>query len=200
MRIPVTASPGEVPRGHEPLSRNWWAVALRGAIALIAGIVCLAMPGVTLVTILILAAAYFLADGVLSIIATVRAARRHERWWPFVIEGLLDLAAGVAIIVWPGISLVAFTYLVAVWAIFTGVIMAMGAGMYGGGWARWLLGLGGVLSVLLGVIMIAQPAAGVLALIGIFAAYLLMFGAVLLSFGLWLRNHQHLPAAPAMAE
>ena len=200
MRIPASAPPGEVPRGHEPLSRNWWAVALRGAIALLAGILCLVLPGVTLVTLLILAAAYFIADGVFSIIAAVRAARKHERWWPFVIEGLLDLAAAVAIIVWPGISLVAFAYLVAVWAIFTGVVMAFGAGAYGGGWARWLLGIGGLLSIVLGVIMIAQPAAGVYALVGIFAAYLLMFGAVLLSFGFGLRNHRQMPATPAMAQ
>jgi uncharacterized membrane protein HdeD (DUF308 family) len=179
------------------LSRNWWAVGLRGLAALIFGVLAIVLPGVTLVTLVLLLSAYFIADGVLAIIAAVRAARQHGRWWPFIVEGLADIVAGAAIFLWPGLSILALMYLLAIWAIFTGVVMVIGGTGIGTGAPRWLLLLAGALSVVLGVMMIAQPALGVLALAWWVGAYGIFFGALLLALAGWLRRRRDDAAQPA---
>jgi uncharacterized membrane protein HdeD (DUF308 family) len=168
------------------LYRNWWAVALRGLLALTFGVIAFVWPSVTLVTLVILVAAYFIADGVFAIVAAVRAARRHGKWWPFILEGVINIAAGVVIAAWPQISVYALMYVLAIWAIFTGVLMFIAGGGIGRGTPRWLLLLAGILSVVLGVLMISQPAAGVLALAWWVGAYVIGFGALLLGLAVWL--------------
>jgi uncharacterized membrane protein HdeD (DUF308 family) len=177
------------------LCRNWWAVAIRGVAALLFGILAIALPGVTLLTLVVLLSAYFVIDGVFAIVAGVRAARQGERWWPFVLEGVANIGVGVVIFLLPQISVLALMYLLAIWAIFTGVVMAFGGGTFTTGAPRWLLIIGGALSVLLGVMMIGQPSLGLLALAWWVGSYGIMFGVVLLSLALWLRNNQ-MPAQP----
>ena len=103
------------------LARNWWAIALRGAFAILFGIAALLLPAVTLAALVLLFAAYMLADGVLAIIAAVGAARRHERWGWLAFEGIADLIAGAIAFFWPLITVLAFVFLMAIWAIVTGV-------------------------------------------------------------------------------
>src|SRR2546422_2075830 len=76
------------------LTRNWWALALRGILAILLGLAAIVLPGVTLAVLITLFGAYALVDGVLAIIAGVRAAERHERWWSPVLKGLAGIAAG----------------------------------------------------------------------------------------------------------
>jgi uncharacterized membrane protein HdeD (DUF308 family) len=192
-RLRDSAAPGNT-IAHV-LSRNWWVVGLRGAFAILFGVLALAWPGVTILTLVILFAAYMLADGVLAIVAGVRAVRRHERWWPFLLEGLANLAAGVIAILWPGITLLAMVYLLGIWAIVSGVLMAFPDFSGRRPVGSWLLVVGGVLSVILGVIVISQPIAGVLVLITWVAAYALAFGVILLILAFRLRQTGH--AAPA---
>ena len=180
------------------LCRNWWAVGIRGLAALLFGILAIALPGVTLLTLVILLSAYFIIDGAFAIVAGVRAARQGERWWPFVLEGIANIGVGVVIFLLPEISVLALMYLLAIWAIFTGVVMAFGGGTFTTGAPRWLLIIGGALSVLLGVMMIGQPSLGLLALAWWVGSYGIMFGVVLLSLALWLRNNQTTePVAPS---
>src|ERR1700674_477543 len=105
------------------LARNWWAVALRGVFAILLGIFALLMPGVTLAALVLLFAAYMLVDGIFTIVAAVRAARRHERWGWLVLEGIADLAAGAVAFLWPLLTVVAFVFLMAAWAIVSGALL-----------------------------------------------------------------------------
>src|ERR1700738_4736117 len=104
------------------LARNWWALALRGIIAVIFGLVALLMPGLTLFALIIVYGAYALVDGVFTIVAAVRAAGEHERWWVLLLEGLLGIAAGIIAFVWPGLTALVLLYIIAAWAIVTGVL------------------------------------------------------------------------------
>ena len=90
------------------LARNWWAIALRGVIGILFGIVAFALPGATMLSLVLLFSAYMLVDGVLAIIAAVRAARQHERWGLLVLEGVVDIATAAIAFVWPGITVLAF--------------------------------------------------------------------------------------------
>jgi uncharacterized membrane protein HdeD (DUF308 family) len=189
-RSPDSGGAPQSERARAVLTRNWWAVGIRGVAALLFGVLAIALPGVTLLTLVILLSAYFIIDGVFAIIAGVRAARQGERWWPFVLEGIANIAVGVVIFLLPQISVLALMYLLAIWAIFTGVVMAFGGGTFTTGAPRWLLIVGGALSVLLGVMMIGQPSLGLLALAWWVGSYGIMFGVVLLSLAIWLRNNQ----------
>src|SRR2546428_6355605 len=97
------------------LTRNWWALALRGVFAILLGVAAFVLPGVTLAVFIALFGAYAIVDGVLAIIAGVRAAERHERWWSPVLKGLAGIAAGVVTFVQPAITAVALLYLIGGW-------------------------------------------------------------------------------------
>jgi len=84
------------------LSRNWWALALRGLFGVLFGLLAFILPGVTLAALILLFGAYALVDGVLAIIAAVRAAERHQRWILLLLEGVFGVLVGILTFVWPG--------------------------------------------------------------------------------------------------
>ena len=181
------------------LAHNWWAVALRGVFAILFGIIALLMPEVTLTALVLLFSAYMLVDGVFTIVAAVRAARRHERWGWLVLEGIADLAAGAIAFLWPVITVVAFIYLLAAWAIVSGALMTAAAFrlhiLHGRGWMLF----GGVVSLIWGVLLIVWPLTGALVLTWWLAAYALFFGGALLvlAFRLRARRNDRPPSHPA---
>ena len=124
------------------LAERWWAVGLRGILAIIFGLLCLLTPGIAIGALVLLFAAYMLVDGVFAIISGIRAARSGERWGLLILEGLVDLAAGVIAIVWPAITLVALVWIVAIWAIVSGALMLAAAFALNRDYGRWLLALG----------------------------------------------------------
>ncbi|CAN7223332.1 HdeD family acid-resistance protein [Phenylobacterium sp. LjRoot219] len=169
------------------LARNWWAVALRGLVALAFGVVALFMPGVTLASLVLVFAAYMLADGVLTIVAAVRAATRQERWGLLVLEGLADLATGAIALLMPKAALFAFIILAAAWAVVSGVLMlSSGFKLRADRGRIWQI-LGGFASIAWGVLLLLFPAPGLLVLTWWLGAYALLFGATLLALGISLR-------------
>src|SRR5918998_4688562 len=86
------------------LSRNWWALALRGLVAIVFGVLAFVWPGITLWALILLFGAYMLVDGVFAIVAAVRAAGDDARWWLLLVEGILGVLAGLVAFVWPGLT------------------------------------------------------------------------------------------------
>jgi uncharacterized membrane protein HdeD (DUF308 family) len=173
------------------LMRNWWALALRGTAAIVLGILAFLWPGITLTVLVWFFAAYLLVDGVFAVLAGLRAAEAHERWWPLAIEGALGLLAGAIALLWPALALLTFIYIAAFWAILTGLVMVTAVlrrrSVHG---MRFLLA-GGVLSLAWGIVVIVWPIAGELALAWWIGAYAILFGLFMLSFGLQLRRRFH---------
>ena len=163
-------------------------LALRGIFAVLLGLAAFVLPGVTLALLVALFGAYAVVDGVLAIIAGVRAAERHERWWSPVLKGLAGIAAGVLAFVWPALTALALLYLIAGWAIVTGVLEIVAAVHLHRAHGEWLLVLNGVLSVLFGLLVIVWPGAGVLTLLWLIGTYSIVFGVVLLVLAFRLRN------------
>jgi uncharacterized membrane protein HdeD (DUF308 family) len=167
------------------LARYWWAVALRGLLAVLFGLAAFFWPGITLVTLVFLFGAYALVDGVFALVSAFRADDR----WPLLFEGVVGIAAGVVAFVWPGITALALLYLIAAWAIITGILEIVAA-------VRlrkvieneWLLALGGVASIILGVILVVAPGAGALGLVWAIGAYAILFGIALIALGFRLRG------------
>jgi len=168
------------------ITRHWWALVLRGVVALVFGGLALAYPPITFDILAIFVSAYLVIDGVFAIVAGIRAAERHRRWWPFALEGLLDLAAGVIVFMAPGVLL----GLLAFWAIVTGLLLIVPAFGVPGAAGRWLLVLNGMLSLLLGVVILVQPLTGVLFVAVSVGLYALLFGIGLIALGLHVRKLQ----------
>lgn len=169
------------------LARNWWAMAIRGVLGIIVGIIAFLMPAATMLALVLLFAAYMLVDGVFAIIAAVRAARRHDRWGLLVLEGISGLAAAAIAVLWPGITVLAFVLLVAAWALVSGVLMVTAAFHLNVDHGRWWLVLGGVASIVYGVLLLVAPLLGALVLTWWFGIYAFVFGVALLILAFRLR-------------
>ena len=170
------------------ITQYWWVLVLRGIISLVFGALALVFPGVTIAFAAIFFAAYLMLDGILAIAAGIRAAEAHRRWWPFLLDGLVSLIAGILAFAWPDVTIVIMVALVAVWAIVSGLLMVMPALRLPRGSGRgWLLFSGGV-SVLLGLVILIQPATGLFYIVLSIGIYAIAFGAGLVALGFHVRR------------
>jgi uncharacterized membrane protein HdeD (DUF308 family) len=169
------------------LAKNWWAVGIRGVLGILFGLIALFVPGATMLSLVLVFAAYAFVDGAFAIVSAVRAARERERWGYLLLEGIVDIAAAAVAVLWPGTTVVAFVFVVAFWAIFTGVLELMAAFRLdfidGRGW----LIFGGIVSVLYGVLLIVAPMIGAVVLTWWLGAYALVFGVCLVVLAFKLR-------------
>jgi uncharacterized membrane protein HdeD (DUF308 family) len=171
------------------LSRNWWLVALRGVAGILFGLCTLVAPGISLAALVLLYGAYAFTDGLLAIVSAVRRRGAGNRWGLLLVEGLVGIAAGVLTVIWPGITALALLYLIAAWALVTGVLaIAAAIRLRKIISDEWLLALSGVASVAFAVVLMLFPAAGALAVVLWIGAYAFVFGALLIALGLRLRS------------
>jgi uncharacterized membrane protein HdeD (DUF308 family) len=169
-------------------ARNWWLVALRGTLAVLFGLLALVWPGITLLILVLFFGAYALVDGIGAVVSAL-FSRGERHWWALLLEGLIGIAAGVLTFVWPGLTGIMLLYLIVAWAFVTGILEIAGAiRLWGTIKGHWLLLISGILSVLFGLIAVFRPGAGALALIWLIGAYAILFGALLIAAGFWLRS------------
>jgi uncharacterized membrane protein HdeD (DUF308 family) len=183
------------------LANNWWALALRGAIAIVFGLFALLWPGMSLTALVLLFAAFAFIDGLLALIAGIRGFGRADRWGAFLLEGVLGLAIAVVTVVWPAITALVFVVLIAAWAILTGLLELIAAvRLRREVRGEWLLALGGLASLGLGLLLVLNPSAGVVVLLWLIGAYAIVFGLVLIGLGLrlrgWLKRAQPVEGIP----
>jgi uncharacterized membrane protein HdeD (DUF308 family) len=169
------------------ISRYWWAVALRGLAAVLFGIAALVWPAITLQVLVLLFGAYALVDGIFSLVQAFGSGTRFRGL--VAVEGLASIAVGVVALVWPGITALALIYLIAAWAVVTGILEVVAAVQLRKLIENeWLLVLGGIASVAFGVIVALQPGAGALAMVWLIGAYAIAFGVLLIALGFRLRG------------
>ena len=169
-------------------ARNWWTFTLRGVFALLFGVLAFVAPSATLTTLIFIFGFYAIMNGVFTLYAAWNL-RRYERWWVFLLEGLLGIAAGVIAFVSPGATALAFLSIIATWAILVGILQIVAA-------IRlrqvieneWSMGLSGLASVIFGVLLIVWPRSGLLTISWIIGFYAIAFGIMLLVLGSRLRG------------
>jgi uncharacterized membrane protein HdeD (DUF308 family) len=172
------------------LAQNWWVIALRGVFATLFGIVTIALPGAAIASLVLLFAAYMLADGILAIIAGARAARQGERWSWLILEGIADILAGAVALLWPVVTVLFFVYLMSAWAIISGAMLVLAAFRLNIDHSRWLMLAGGIVSVIWGILLLLWPFVGALVLTWWMGGYALFFGAALIALAYRLRRHR----------
>lgn len=168
-----------------------WPYILRGAAAILFGILAVMVPGIALLTLIFLFGVYALSDGIFNLAAALsyRGVARLQPRWVLLVKAIVSIAAGLVALLAPGITSVALLYVIAAWAIVTGVMeiaaaIALRRQMVG----EWLLGLGGLLSVVVGVLLALYPGAGALGLLLWIAAYAVVFGVIEVSHGLMISD------------
>lgn len=168
---------------------NWWALLIRGIAAVLFGLAALFWPGITLYVLVIFFGAYVLVDGVFAIAAGIRGS--GGRGWLLLAEGVLGVLAGLVALFWPGISALVLLYVIAAWAIFTGILkVVMAISLRREIENEWLMILSGVLSVVFGVVLAALPGVGLLSLVWLVGIYALIFGVALIVLGFRVRGHR----------
>ena len=168
---------------------NWWALALRGVAAIVFAFFAFFWPGITALALVLLFGAYALVDGVFALVAALRAAAHHGRSIPLLVEAGLDLVIAAICFAWPVTALVALIYLIAIWAVVSGIaLIAAGIALIRTA-GEWLLVPAGVLSILLGIALFAAPGAGVVALSWWLGIYALLFGIALVAAAFRIRYH-----------
>ena len=191
---PFAATPDPL---NSVLAANWWAVAIRGVLGIIFGLIALFFPGATILSLVLVFAAYLVVDGIFAIIAAVRAARRHDRWGMLTFEGIINILTGAIAVLWPGLTVIAFIIIMAAWAIVTGALVLAAAFRLNIQHGRWWLLLSGAASVVFGVLLISAPLAGAVVLTWWLGAYALVFGGALLVLAFRLRSRRSRGATPA---
>ena len=171
------------------LAGNWWALLLRGIAAVLFGLVALFWPGITLYVLIIFFGAYALVDGIFAIVAGVRGV--GGRRWLLLAVGVLGVLAGLIAFFYPNITALVLLYVIAFWAILTGILeVVMAISLRSEIENEWLMGLSGVLSVVFGVLLAALPRVGLLSLVWLIGIYALIFGVALIVLSLRLRGHR----------
>ena len=169
-------------------AENWRLHVLRGVLAIAFGVMALVWPQLTLGVLIILFGIYVILEGILALAV---AARRRGRGsgWLFGVEGVLGIAVGLCAFAWPGLTAVVLLVFIAVWAILTGVIeLAAAIQLRRVVQGEWVLGLAGVLSILVGILLLANPSSGVLAVVWLIGIYAIVFGGLLTYLGFSLRR------------
>jgi uncharacterized membrane protein HdeD (DUF308 family) len=170
------------------LAQNWWTFTLRGVFALLFGFLAFVAPGATLTTLVFVFGFYAILNGVFALYAAWKL-RSFERWWLLLLEGLLGIAAGVIAFVWPGAAALAFLSIIAAWAILVGILQIVAAiRLRKEIENEWSLGLGGLASVIFGVLLVVWPRSGLVAISWIIGIYAIAFGIMLLILGSRLRG------------
>src|SRR5215469_8151648 len=171
-------------------AHRWWAVLLRGIVAVMVGVLTFAWPAVTLSVLVLLFGCYALVDGVFSLVAAAGGRQRQDRWI-LALEGIIGVWAGVIALRAPHVIATVLIFFVSFWAMTMGFLKIAAAyrlrrEISGEFW----LAASGVLSVVFALLVLARPAIGAFSLILIFAGYVTLMGILLIVLGLELRGVQ----------
>jgi len=174
------------------LAKNWWLLLLRGIASIVFGVLAFAWPGLTIISLVIVYGAYALVDGLFSLYAAISGgSAAAPRWWLAVV-GIAGVLAGIISFAVPGVVALWLLLLIGAWAIVSGIFEIVGA-------VRlrkeidneWMLILHGAITVLFGVLLMAMPGPGALALVWMIGAYAIAGGIILAALAFRLRKHAH---------
>ena len=171
------------------LAKAWWVVALRGVLGILFGIAAFVWPGMTLLVLIALFGAYMLIDGAIALWQAIQFRHDRERWPMLLLEGVLGLGIGLLTLFAPGAVAVAWLYLIAAWAVVTGILeIILAIRLRKAIEGELFVILTGILSIVLGVVLFMLPLAGLIAWVWLIGAYSIVFGVLLLGLAFRLRK------------
>lgn len=180
------------------LRQCWWLLLLRGLFAITFGVLAWVQPGISLAALVMLFAVYVLADGVAGVWSAIAGRKEQDHWGWLLLWGLVGIGVGILTLMAPGVTALALLFYIAIWAVTTGVLQIVGAirlrkEIEG----EWLLGLAGLASVAFGIVLMARPMAGAVALLWIIATHAIVLGVILVILAFKARRFGHRHAGTA---
>lgn len=180
--LSATLDPQKMTETAKEVLDLWWLWLVRGALAILFGIMAWAWPGATVVTLIWIMGAYVLIDGVISIVGFFR---HHDLSWTrrilLLVFGVLEIIAGLVLWVAPGLGTVTLMVIFGVWAMLTGMYLLVSAFTHDGHlMSPWLQGLIGILGVLVGIYLVIEPGRGALATIWVIGSTAIVYGIFLI--------------------
>jgi|KBSMisStaDraftv2_1062788.scaffolds.fasta_scaffold64954_4 uncharacterized membrane protein HdeD (DUF308 family) len=174
------------------LASKWGWVVFRGVIGVLFGLIAFARPGAMAFSMVLIFGCYAFISGIATVIAAARSGRAGESWGALLVEGLLGIAVGAVALLWPASTALAIVWLIGFWAIASGILEIVSAVKLRKLIEHeWMLGIGGALSIALGLLMFYRPLAGGLAVVWWLGAYALLFGITMIVLGFRLRRFAH---------
>jgi uncharacterized membrane protein HdeD (DUF308 family) len=187
--VATTAVDAITERIGEVLSEKWWVLLLRGLISVAFAVLIWMQPAITLKALIVLFGVFAFVDGVLGVWTAFSSRKDRNNWWLLMLWGLVGIGIGIITFVAPGVTALALLFYIAIWAIVTGVLEIITAvrlrkEIEG----EWLLGLAGLVSLVFGILLIAHPGAGILAVLWLLAAYALILGVLMIILAFKVRS------------
>ncbi len=171
------------------VQRNWWIMALRGLFAVIFGLIALVAPRIALLALIYVFAAYAIVDGGIAVITALQERDLIYRWGWVLFEGILSILVGIIAFANPGITALVLLYIIAAWAIVTGIMEIVAAFAISELVSReWMLAVAGILSVAFGIILFLFPGAGILSILWLVGIYGIVFGLLFIIRAFQLRS------------
>jgi uncharacterized membrane protein HdeD (DUF308 family) len=171
----------------DEFSQHWWVLLLRGIFAIAFGLMAFALPGLTLLTLVLIFGSYAFLDGMMAIWVGARS-----KGYSLMLLGLVGVIVGFYTFVSPGITAFALLYLIAVWAMVRGFFEILTAIQLRKVIPNeWAMLVGGIVSVLFGVAIVANPGAGVLAMLWFIGAFAVVFGVLMMLLAFRVRSVPH---------
>lgn len=184
--------PIEVRQASETVRRVWPLLVVRGALMAVFGIATLVWPALTAVVLIAVFGAYAVIDGLITLgygFTRRRSGRGGNGW---LLQGGIAVVAGLIALFWPAATGAVVLFLLGFWALLIGVVVAaVGLQLRRTAPRFWWAPLAlGVLGIILGLVMIFEPAEAMIGLAAILGVLALLSGALLIAGGLRLRSLQ----------
>jgi len=171
------------------LAKHWWVLLLRGIAAIVFGVLAFAWPGITIASLVILYGAYALVDGLFSIFAAISGGSPAPRWWLAVV-GIVGILAGLVAFAMPGMVAIYLVMFIGAWALVSGIFEIIGAiRLRKEIENEWMLILHGILTALFGLVLMAMPITGAVALVWVIGAYAIAAGVIMSALAFRLKGH-----------
>ncbi|MFD1212278.1 HdeD family acid-resistance protein [Arthrobacter sp. GCM10027362] len=172
-----------------PTKGSGTALIIRGVLAILFGVMVIAWPQATVLVLVVLFGVFAIADGITAIIHWAAQRRGGRRLGWLLAGGIVSVLAGIVALAWPGPTALAVSFIIGVWALLLGIsqiVLSVAVRRVVPSW--WLGLLAGILAVLIGLLLVIVPGAGILGFLGFLAAFAWLFGVVLIAAGIRTRQ------------
>jgi uncharacterized membrane protein HdeD (DUF308 family) len=170
---------------------NWRALALRGLVALLFGLVVLFWPGLVFAVLAVLFGIYAVVDGAITFVPALRSSDQGARRWLPLTEGAVGVFAGLVALLFSGMTANGLVYVIVVWALATGILKILSAIVLRAEVENgWLLAGSGALSVLFGIFLAVLAGSDVPFLAPFIGAFAVVVGLALIVFAFRLRERR----------
>lgn len=165
----------------------WLDTLLRGIVAFVFGLLVFLWPGLSIAVFVLFFGTFAFVDGLLMLLQSVTV--KDGKWWARLIHGILGIAVGAAVFIWPGLTALVLLYIIAFYLIVGGIFQAIAAfEMRKSIKGELLLIASGILSVIVGVLMVLHPLTGAIALAQAIGLFAIAYGILLAILALRLRK------------